>query len=72
MTQVELANFERLIKTWMRAYSVTLKAKKAKEARLNELRTWDKARSDNQLEHTAKIAALENLILINNPYTINN
>ncbi len=56
------ARFNKLIATWSNAYRITLRTRKAKETRYNELMTWDKPRKDNKHEHDAKCIALENLL----------
>lgn len=48
-----------LINTWTRAFKKY--SESARVERLRELLTWDKARPGGELEHTAKIKALQNL-----------
>lgn len=48
-----------MINTWQRAFSKYSHADRV--TRLRELLTWDKPRQDNDIEHTAKIKALQNL-----------
>lgn len=56
-------NFDKLVSTWERCFQVTQPTKKAKKIRLEELETWDKPRTQDQiLEHNAKIEALKNLL----------
>lgn len=54
-------NFNSLVETWMRAYSVTLPTEKQKERRLKELQTWDES-NGNAIEHRAKKHALIRLL----------
>ena len=61
ITWIKLCNLNRSITTWQRAYTVTLKTRKAKQLRLDELLTWDKS-NGNIWEHTAKVTALQNLL----------
>jgi hypothetical protein len=56
------SRIDQLVATWQRAFKVTLRNKKAYKIRLTELTTWDKARADNEIEHSAKIKALELLL----------
>lgn len=48
-----------LTTTWQEAYSMRTRSERA--LRLDELLTWDKPRAGNELEHAAKVKALQNL-----------
>jgi hypothetical protein len=48
-----------LTTTWQRAFEKF--TRRDREIRLRELTTWDRPRSGNELEHAAKVRALENL-----------
>lgn len=56
--------FNKMIGTWSRAFTVTLKTRAKKQKRLDELLTWDKPKNNDsdKWEHTAKVTALENLL----------
>lgn len=61
MTTAERIYLNKAARTWQEAYPITLKNKKAMQARLKDLETWDNC-NHHELERQAKIIALTNLI----------
>ena len=53
--------FESLVSTWQKCYTVIYKTRQQYKARLKELETWDTS-NNNKIERAAKIQALKNLI----------
>lgn len=49
-----------LVNSWQRTFST--RTEQSNNQRLRELLTWDKPRGGNDLEHTAKVTALQNIL----------
>jgi len=50
-----------LTNTWQRSFDSQMNINE-QESRLRELLSWDKPRNGNEIEHAAKVKALQNLI----------